>query len=168
MVVIAQSLALVIKNPFELRQAFGYGQKLVDLLLVLRDGEARGGVRQDECDLVGDGIGVDRHRGGAERLDRHERPVEPRPISAQDGAGIAAPKAEPMEADGQSADRRVDLLPGPALPNTEVLVPKGGTATPERGISRQQLRKRVLGLRNVGAQALLLPGRSDAKAYRRN
>ena len=81
----------------ELRQPLRDRQDLVDLLLVLHRGEAHLGVGQHVGQLVGDRVGIDRHRDGAERLRRRHRPVEPRPVGADDGDGVAALEAEAVQ-----------------------------------------------------------------------
>ena len=98
---------------------------LVDLLLVLDRGEAHVGMRQHESELVGDRVGIDRHRHGAEHLRRHHRPIELRPVGADDGDGLAALDAEPVQADGIGAHDLEHLGPGPGLPDAEILVPHG-------------------------------------------
>ena len=139
MVVVAQAARLVVDHPFEFRQPLGDRQDLVDLLLVLGDGEARLGMGENEGEFVGDRVGIDRHRDGAQHLRRHDRPVEPRPVAAHDRDGVATADAVPMQSHRHGADDVVDLVPGPALPDAEILVTKGWPAAESRGVAGQQL-----------------------------
>ena len=96
---------------FEARAALFDCQQLVDLLLVLGDRKAHLGVIEDEGHLLGDRVLIDRHRHAAQSLCRGDRPIEPRPVVADDRELVAA--AEP---DGrQTAGERFDLgrLPAP-------------------------------------------------------
>ena len=68
-------------------------------------------MRQHEGELVGDRVGIDRHRHGAEHLHRHHRPIELRPVGADDGDGFAALEAEPVQADGIGAHDLEHLRP---------------------------------------------------------
>ena len=133
MIVVAQPARLVVDHLLELRQPLGDRQDLVDLLLVLDRGEAHVGMRQHIGQFVGDRVGIDRHRNGAERLRRHDRPVEPRPVGADDGDGVAALEPEPREPDRIGAHLVQHLRPGPDLPDAEILVPVGGPAAQNGG-----------------------------------
>ena len=122
-VVVAQAAPLVVDHLLELGQAIHDRHDLVDLLLVLDRGEAHLGVRQHEGEFVGHRVGIDRHRHRAEHLRRHHRPIELRPVGADDGDGLAALEAEPVQADRIGAHDLERLAPGPSLPNAEILVP---------------------------------------------
>ena len=98
-IVVAQAAPLVVDHLLELGQAIHDRHDLVDLLLVLDRGKAHFGMRQHEGELVGDRVGIDRHRHRAEHLRRHHRPIELRPVGADDGDGLAALEAEPVQAD---------------------------------------------------------------------
>ena len=100
----------------------GDRQDLVDLLLVLDGGETHLGMRQHIGQLVGDGVGIDRNRNGAERLRRHHRPIELRPVGADDRDGVAARDAEPVQPDRIGAHDFEHLGPGPGVPDAKVLV----------------------------------------------
>ena len=52
------------------------------------------GVFEHVGHLVGDRVGIDRHRHGAERLRGNHRPIEPRPVGADDRDFVAALHAE--------------------------------------------------------------------------
>ena len=122
-VVVAQAPPLVIDHGLELRQAVGHRQNLVDLLLVLDRGEAHLGMREHVGEFVGHRVGIDRHRHDAERLRRHHRRIELRPVGADDRHGVAALQAEPMQADRIGADLVEQLRPGQRLPDAQILVP---------------------------------------------
>ena len=124
-VVIAQAAPLVVEHLLKLRQAVQHRLNLVDLFLILDRGEAHVGVRQHEGEFVGDRVGIDRHRNGAEHLRRHHRPVELRPVAADDGDGFAALEAGPLQADRIGPHDLEHLAPGPGLPDAVILVPHG-------------------------------------------
>ncbi len=142
-VVIAQPAGFVINHAFELRQPLRDGQDLVDLLLVFHHRKADVGVRQHVGDFVGDRVGIDRHRNRAKRLRGHHRPIEPRPVRADHRDVIAALNAEAGEPGRQVAHLRQYLLPGPNLPDAEILVPVSRPARIAPGIADQELGERV-------------------------
>ena len=100
-------------------------------------------MRQHIGEFFGDRVGIDRHRNGAEHLCRHDGHIEPRPIAADDGHGVAAAQAEPGETGGVAARLLIDLAPGPGLPDAEVLVTDGRTLAELPGVAHQQFGKRV-------------------------
>ena len=110
---------------------------LVDLLLVLDRGETHFGMRQHKGEFVGDRVGIDRHRHRAEHLRRHHRPIELRPVAADDGDGLAALEAEPVQADRIGAHDLEHLGPGPGLPDAEILVPHGRPRAVQIGVADQ-------------------------------
>ena len=136
-VVVAQAAPLVVDHHLELGQAVDHRLDLVDLLLVFDRGETHVGVRQHESELVGHRVGIDRHRHGAEHLHRHHRPIELRAVAADDGDGLAAPHANPVEADGIGAHDFERLRPGPGLPDAEVLVPHSRPRAEQFGVAHQ-------------------------------
>ena len=142
-VVVLQSARLVVDDAGKLRQPLGDRDDLVDLLLVLDDGEHHLGMRQHVGHLVGDGVGIDRHRHGAERLAGADRPIESRPVAADDGELVAALEADFGQADREGANLLEHLLPGPGLPDAEILVAHGRPAADGRGIVNQKLGERV-------------------------
>ena len=143
MVVIAQAAPLVVDDPFELRQPLGEGQKLVDLFLVLDRGKARVGMGEHKGDFVGARVGVNRHRDGPKHLRRRHRPVELGPVRAHDGHGVTALEAEAGEPCRICAHLLQYLLPGPDLPDAEILVSIRRPARVTAGISNQELGERV-------------------------
>ena len=122
-VVVAQAALLVVDHLLELRQPLLDRKNLVDLFLVLDRRVARLGMGQHEGEFLGHRIRIDRHRDGPQHLRGHHRPIEFRPVGADDGDGFAAFKAEPVEADGIGAHDFERLSPSPGLPDAEVLMP---------------------------------------------
>ena len=143
MVVVLQSARLVVNDPAKLRQPVGDGDDLVDLLLVFDDGKHHLGVRQHVGHLVGHGVGIDRHRNGAERLTGADRPIEPRAITADDGELVAALETEFGEPDREGANFLQNLLPRPSLPDAEVLLAHRRPRADRGGIVNEKLRQRV-------------------------
>ena len=143
MVVVLQSARLVINDLAKMRQPIRHRDDLVDLFLVLDDGQRHLGMRQDESHLVGDGIGINRHRHGAERLARAHRPIEPWAVAADDGEFVAALEAARGEPDREGANLLEHLRPCPRLPDTEILVAHGGSAADGGGVVDQKLGQRI-------------------------
>src|SRR5262249_27869736 len=77
-----------------------------------------------------------------------DRPVEPRPVGADDGDGIAALEPEAGEPERQGARLFQHLLPGPDLPDAQILVPIGRAIRVKPGIADQELGKGI-GARSV-------------------
>ena len=143
MVVIAQPALLVIDQPCEARHALRHGDDFVDLLLVLHRRETRVGMGEDIADLIGDGVGIDRHRHRAEPLRRRERPIELRPVVAENGESVAAFQPEPRQAEGIGTDLALHLGPTPAMPDAAILVAERRARAKPPRVPRQQLRERV-------------------------
>ena len=143
-VVVLQTARLVIND---LRASCGSRSRdrdeLVDLLLVLDHGQRHFGVRQNVGHLLGDGVGIDRHRHGAERLAGAHRPIKPRAVAADDGEFVAALEAEFGEPDREGANLLEHLRPRPGLPDAEVLVAHGRSRPDRAGIVDQKLGQRV-------------------------
>ena len=142
-VVVAQPLGLVVDDGLELRHLLRHGQDLVDLLLILHRGELHLGVGEHIGELVRHRVGVDRNRHRAERLRRHHRSVNLRPVGADDGDGVAAPHAKPVQADRIGAHLVEQARPGPGLPDAHVLVTQRRPVAERAGVAHQQLRKGV-------------------------
>jgi hypothetical protein len=148
-VIVAQAARLVVDHVTQTGEAVGDRQHLVDLLLVLdhRHGDAR--VLQHIGHLVGNAVGVDRHRNGAERLAGAHRPVKPRAVAADDRELLAALEPELLETDRKGAHFFEHLPPGPRLPDAEVLVAhRNALAARLSRVLDQELRKCV---RSAGA-----------------
>ncbi len=120
--VMAHAPRIVIEDRLEPGQALAHGDELVDLLLILGDDEAHLGMLEDEFHLGGSRVLVDRHRHAAEALRGGDRPVEPRPVVADDAELVAAPEAQRGEAVGEILHFARALGPTPALPDAEILL----------------------------------------------
>ncbi len=126
--VVAQAARVVEDDVLEIRAARRDLQQLVDLLLVLDDGEVDVGVVQHVDHFLGHRVLVERHRNAAERLHRGHRPVQARAVVADDREVHPALEAQRREAAGQRAHFLRDLRPGPRLPDAEVLLARGRMA----------------------------------------
>src|SRR5262249_38884361 len=87
-----------------------------------------------------------------------DRPVERGPVGADDCDGVAALDAEPAQPRRIGAHLGEHLVPGPGLPDAEILEAKGRTAAKPLGIAHEQLRKRIRarGIRSGHGDSLLL------------
>ena len=94
--------------------------------------------------LVGDRVGIDRHRDRAEHLRGHHRPVELRPVGADDGDGVAALEPEAVQArPHRRAPASQHLRPGPGLPDAEILVPHRRPVAERACVAQQEFWKGV-------------------------
>jgi hypothetical protein len=118
-------------------------QELVDLLLVLRDGEPRLGVVDDVGQLLLDGVLVERHRDAAERLRGEDGPVQLGAVVADHGHLVAPGEPERGQPQGDPSASLVVVPPRVSLPDTEVLLPDGDTASPPLGVVPDELGERV-------------------------
>ena len=142
-IVVAQAAQLVIDHGLELRQPLRHRQYLVDLLLVLDRGEAHFRMGEHVTELVRHRVGIDRHRDDAERLRRHHRRVEPRPVGADDRHGVAALQPQAVQAGRIGAHLVEQLRPGERLPDAQILVPHRRPVAEVARIADQQFRKGV-------------------------
>src|ERR1700738_2494571 len=142
-IVVTESARLVINNLMEMRHPVGYGQNLIDLLLILRGDKLYIGVSEDIGKLVSHRIRIDRNRNRAQRLGCHHGPVELRPIGTDDGDRVSWLQSKSLQARGISTHDLGDLGPGPSLPDAKILMPKRRTATKLRGVSQKQPGERV-------------------------
>ena len=127
----------------QVRALLAHFEQFVDLLLVLDDGDANVGVEQHEHHFLGHGILVQRHRHATEDLRGAHRPVQPRPVVADDGQAVAALEAEFRQPAGQRGHLVRNLGPGPALPDAHVLLAHGRRVGKRARVVRQQTRKGV-------------------------
>ena len=150
LVVVPETARILVDDAAQMRQAILDADQLVDLFLVLRNREARLGVIEDEQHLLGDGVLVDRYRHGAEALGCQHRPVELRPVVADDGDLVAALHAERREAagDGPHVGRRIG--PAPGLPDAEFLLAHRRPVAAQLRVLQHKLRKRIVGSRSLG------------------
>ena len=144
LVIVGQAPRLGVQKAREPRQAVANGEDLVDLLLILGDDDRNLGVIEHRGDFVRDRIGVNGNRNGADHLRRRYRPVEPRPVGADDGDGLAALKPEPDQALRDGAGLLVDFSPSPGLPEAEILQAESGATPALRRMGAQELREGVL------------------------
>ena len=160
-VVVAQAARLVVDDVLEPGEPVLHREDLVDLLLILDDRELHLGVLQHIGHLFGDRVGIERHRHGAERLAGAHRPIEPRLVAPDDGVVVAALEPQFGEPDREREHLVAHLLPGPGLPDAEVLVPHGRAAAAHGGVADEQLGK---GIRVGGRRrAAIRPLRRDAR-----
>ncbi len=139
----AQPARIVVPDVRELRALRHDLEELVGLLLVLDHRELDLGVLEDVDHLLGDRILVERHGNGAQGLRRGERPVETRPVRADDGDVRAAREPGTVQPGGERLDLVAHLAPGPALPDAERLLADGGMRSPLARVQQQKLRERV-------------------------
>ena len=136
----------VVEKMREPGQAVADGKDLVDLLLVLGDDDRGLGMVKDGGDFVGHRVGVNRNRNGADHLRRGDRPVEPRPVGADDGDRRAPLEPEPDQTLRDGASFVIDLSPGPGLPEAEILVAESRTRPAQGRVGAQEFREGVLRL----------------------
>ena len=156
-VVVAQAPPLVVDHLLELGQAIHDRHDLVDLLLVLDRGKAHVGMGQHEAELVGHRVGIDRHRNRAEHLRRHHRPIELRPVGADDGDGLAALEAEPVEADRIGAHDLEHLAQVQVCQMPRSLCRIAGRAPYKLALRINSLGNVSAGAAAIGATAYILP-----------
>jgi hypothetical protein len=119
LVVVAQAARVVEPDAPELRALPAQLQHLVDLLLVLHDGEGNLGVVQRKDELRRDGVLIKRHRHGAERLRGQHGGVKPRAVLADDDHMRPAPQARGRQAECQLPHQHGKRRPGQRLPHAE-------------------------------------------------
>jgi hypothetical protein len=78
----------------DVRQPGRHRQRLVDLFLVLGEDELGARVRAQVVQFLGGGVGIDRHRLGAQRLGREDGPVVLGLVFADHDRGVAAGQAQ--------------------------------------------------------------------------
>src|SRR3979490_1472440 len=142
-IVVMESTRLVINDLMEMWHPVGYGQNLIDLLLILRGDKLHIGMSEDVGKLVSNRIRIDRNRNRAQRLGCYHGPVELRPIGTDDGDRVSWLQSKSLQARGICTYDLGDLGPGPRLPDTKILMPKRRTAAKLRSISQKQLGERV-------------------------
>jgi hypothetical protein len=140
---VAQPARIAVDDGLEKRAAFLDREDLVDLFLVLGEGKPHLGMVEDVGQLLGDRILVDRDRHPAQSLRRGNRPIEPRPVVADDRQLVAAPETQGLQPGGEGFDFGRDLGPAPALPDAVILLAHRRTVGALAGMLQQQLRKRV-------------------------
>ncbi len=142
-VVVPEAPRIEIDDLLQPRQPRRDLQHLVDLLLVARHDEPRPAVLQHVGHLLGHRVLVERHRHRAADLRRHHRPVEPRPVAADDRQIVPRPQPKLGQPRRQRQHLGLGLGPGPALPDAVLLLAIGGTAAERRRVPAQELGERV-------------------------
>jgi hypothetical protein len=142
--VVLQPARLFVEHALQPLQPRPDRQHLVDLLLVLRHDEPRAGEFEHAGDLVGHGVGVERHGDGADHLRRRQRPVELGPVGAGDGDPVALDDAEIEQTLRERARLLVGLSPGPGAPDAVLFQPERRTAATHPGVDAHQLGERVV------------------------
>ena len=141
--IVPKAARIDIDHDLEPRQPAPDLQELVDLLLVLADGEAGAGMLDDIGELVSHRILVDRHRDAAQRLGGTHRPIQPRPVVADHDQAVAAAEAQIGKAGRQPADLVGDPGPAIGLPDAVFLLAIGRPVGTAPGAHGKQLGKRV-------------------------
>ena len=163
MIIVTQATLFVVDNVAQFRQARALLDQLVDLFLVLHDSDDDVGIVDDMRQLGRHRIGIDRHRHGAQGLSRADRPVETRPIGADNGDFIATIDAEPFQALGQPQHIVVNGGPIPRLPDAAILEPHGRPGAAQPRIAAQKFWKRIslrCGSRTGGRRGHSVPSTS--------
>ena len=141
-------------HSFEQRAALLDLGQFVDLLLVFGHRETHLGMVEHKGHLVGDRILVDRDRNAAQSLRRGDRPIEPRPVVADDRELVAAPETQFRQTAGERLDLSRDLRPAPALPNAVILFAVRRPIRPHARMFEQELWERVQCARPRGSGAV--------------
>ena len=137
LVVVAQATRVFVDDPLQVRHRLADLEQLVDLLLILDDGELDFRVVEDEGHLGGDRVLVHRHRDAAEALHRDHREVKARAVLADDGQVLATGEAGLMQSGRDLAHLGQHLDPAPALPDAEVLLAYCSRPRPPLGMQLQ-------------------------------
>src|SRR5206468_7910235 len=132
---------IVVDDVLKARTSRLHVEELVDLLLVLDDGEPGLGVIDDELDLLLDGVLVDGYRDAAQSLGRHDRPVELRSVVADDGDPVAAREPERGEALRDEAGLLEVRGPRVRLPDPQVLLSDRDLVGTAAGVEPDELGK---------------------------
>src|SRR5262245_17300412 len=119
-------------------------QELVDLLLVLHDGEARLGMIDDELHLLLDGVLVQGDGHAAERLGGQHRPVELGPVVADDRRLVSAAEPERRQAQRDQPRLLEVLPPGVRLPDPILLLADGDLVGKPFDVATDQFGERIL------------------------
>jgi hypothetical protein len=90
----AHAARIVVEDVREVGALLLDFEQLVDLFLVLDDGEADRAVGEDESHFRGDRILIQGHRHAAQHLRGAHRPVQARPVVTDDRQVVAALEAE--------------------------------------------------------------------------
>ena len=136
--VVQHSARIVVDHVAERRELVAERHHLVDLLLVLGHDHRDIGVIPDEGQLLGDGVLVDGHRRAAQALRGHLRPVQTRPIVADDRQAVFPFEPEGGQPQREVADLGVILRPRARLPDPTILLADRGAPRQLLGVAPQQ------------------------------
>ncbi len=140
-VVLAQPARVIEPDVCQLRALRAQLEHLVDLLLVLDDGELHLGVVDREHILGRHGILVQRHRHRTERLRGQHGGVQARPVFADHHHVVAALHAALGHAAGQRPHQRGQGRPGQRLPDAIFLLAQCGCIGARFRVLEQQAGK---------------------------
>ncbi len=143
LLIVTHSPGIIVKDVREPRALRLDLEELVHLLLVLDDGDGDLGVLQEQPHLLRRRVPVHRNGHAPQHLGRTDRPVEARPVVADDGEMVAALESQLGEAPGQRPDFRGHLRPGGGLPDAHVLLAHRRPLGPRAGVVQEQPGKRV-------------------------
>ena len=138
-----QAARVIVKNVVQRRAVAHDFKQFVDLFLILDDGELDPGVFQDKGLLLRHRVLVQRHRHAAQHLRRAHRPIQARPVVADDGEIVAALETQRGQAAGHRPRLRGNLAPAPGLPDAQVFFARGRPVAADAGMVQQQTWKGV-------------------------
>jgi len=141
--VAAHPARILVDHVLQVPAARAHAEQLVDLLLVLDDGEPRLGVVDDVLHLALDGVLIDGHRHAAQCLRGHHRPVELRPVVADDCDAVAAREAERGQAERDQSRLLEVLRPRVRLPDPQVLLADRHLVGQAPSVVTDELGKRI-------------------------
>ncbi len=142
--VVAQAARIGVVDVFQCRAPGQDIEQLIDLLLVLDDGVANLGVLENVHQLLRHRVLVQRHRDAAQRLRRGQRPVQARPVGADDGQMVAAFESLLSQTAGKRPDFGRHLAPGPGLPDAVVFFADRRPVGARPSVCQQQARERLI------------------------
>ena len=165
LLVLPQAPGIVVDDVLEPGALRAHVQELVHLLLVLDHREPRLRVVHDVLHLLLDRVLVERHGHAAEGLGGQHRPVERRPIVADDGGLVAAREAERGQPERDQARLGEVLAPGIRLPDPQVLLADRDLVAEAARVVRDELGEGVeRGIQRVRRAARLRSRRRPSRA----
>ena len=132
--VIAQTAWIVVVNVGELGRVLAHLQKLIHLFLVLSERKADLGVIDRKHTFRRDGILVQRHRNGTQRLHRQHGGVQARPVGTDDNHMLAPAQASLVQTCCQLLDHGSHIRPIERLPDAVFLFAHGRSAWALAGV----------------------------------
>ena len=140
--VIREATGFVVNDVLEAGAAANL-QELVHLLLILGDDEADLGLLERVEHLFSDCVLVERDGDAPQALGGRHGPVEAGPVVADQGEPISPGEAARRQTAREGADFPRHVLPGPRLPDAEVLLADRGAPAANPRVVQEELRKRV-------------------------